>query len=176
MRLGSLTMAHSRRLRSVGVISAALLALAGCATTAVPSGTTTVDTSFERTTGGFSDGAAIEVAVAAREQEGNLALCGAWVFQPQSIFSRSAQRRALETGQVQIDGRTAFRSISRFTRVRDGGPLDGAQAQCLRTDQAWDTGLESAKVRVRFPRTVFERDNDSPGFRGIVFRERSQHR
>ncbi|MEL6267742.1 MAG: hypothetical protein AAFR52_19235, partial [Pseudomonadota bacterium] len=158
--------------RALGVMAPALaLALAGCAT-AVPSGSLPVTKEFSRGGGLFSTGTTVDFAVASREIDGRLGICGAWRPANITAQARSYLDDAVQSGQVQVDRRTVLRRIDRFNRLPEGAPLEGARAQCLVTDIPWEPGFAEAETEVRFARLQFDLEAGVPGSAstGISFR------
>ncbi|MEL6211421.1 MAG: hypothetical protein AAFR44_14835 [Pseudomonadota bacterium] len=169
MPLGNTVGPQRRRGRSLAF--AALIAVVGCGASTVAAGSATITDDYVTGNGFFSDGGIVEFRVAKVNDNGRLAFCGAWQARRLSILALISLRQAVETGQLQLDGRTALRNLTRFQEYGDEVSLDGAQATCLRTDKAWTPEIERAELRVRFPRSVFERDEEDR-FRGIRFSDR----
>lgn len=160
--------------RSLIALGASVL-LAACATTVTPVGTAPVGEGFAVSGAQFSTGTTIDFAIAPREEQGFLALCGAYVVRNATAQTIPITQRALASGQVQIAGATVLRDPTRFSRLADGAPLDGAPARCLVTETAWQPVFAAAEPDTRFVRQVFDRDSSEPsavGGQSVVFRER----
>ncbi|MEM6489927.1 MAG: hypothetical protein AAF677_16925 [Pseudomonadota bacterium] len=161
----------ARRMAAWTVGVAALLA--GCTTSVVPVGNAAVDDGYTRSSAIFSTGTSVHFAVASRQEAGKLTLCGAWSVHHNTARATQYIDEAIESGQVQIDGRTVMRDPRRFMLLRENAPLDGSQAACLRTETAWQPVFAEAEPRLRFVRQVFDRSADeiTGGDNGVVFRE-----
>ena len=140
------------------VLAAAALALAGCTSPGVPAGTATVTDAWARAGGVWSSGGHLLVAAGVREDQGRVALCGAWTTTPQSVLSVRHNETVIEAGSARFRGVRLAQGLGFMARLPEGAPLAGATARCVRTEEPWQPGDEARAVTVRLPHMAFEYD------------------
>ena len=138
------------------VLTAAALVLAGCTSPGVPAGTATVTDAYARAGGVWSSGGHLLVAAGVREDQGMVALCGAWTTTPQSVLSSRHNASVIEAGSASFRGVRLAQGLGFMAALPQGAPLSGATARCVRTATPWQPGDETRPVRVRLPHMAFE--------------------
>jgi len=149
-----------------------LLGLSGCVGAPEPAGTATVGEDWSRATGQWSSGGALIVAAGLREDAGRVALCGAWTTTPQSVLSERHNVEVIEAGSAAVGGQRLATGLGFMAGLREGTPLVGATARCVRTERPWPPA--TAEVDIRLPRMEFEYDEFSGPL--AVFRQVSGRR
>lgn len=150
----------------------ALFALGACATTGTPVGSVPVDEGFTTSGARFSTGTTIDFAIAPREADGRLALCGAYVVRNPTAQTIPYTTQALSSGAVQIDGETVLSDPTGFRRIDEDAGLLGAPARCLATETPWRPGFAEARPETTFVRQTFDHDEEDAFGGAIVFRGR----
>ena len=114
----------------------------------------TVDEAYAVGGGQWNTGGGIRVYVRPYEQDGRLALCGAWSTDRQAAATTIYNRDVIETGVLYIAGDRILTGFSFMTELPEGaGP--GGPANCILTGESWAAGYGAETVVIRFPRLVF---------------------
>ncbi|WP_306152876.1 hypothetical protein [Roseovarius sp. MMSF_3281] len=148
----------------------AALTLAAC-TTVQPAGTTTLGANPALDGGSFSSGGGLTVAAELRESAGRVAVCGVWAqSERQSVLTKFKAARVVDTGSVAVNGETLVHGLGFMPEVAPMADYAGAQAACVRTEQAWSANMAQARVDINIARQVVERDVSQSGVMEVVFK------
>lgn len=141
-------------MRLKAVIAALALAIASG-----PAGAEFVGPGYAVGGGQWNTGGGIRVWVRPYQQDGRVALCGAWSTVRQAGGTIFFNREVIETGVLYIGGNRVLTDFSFMTELPEGrGP--GGPANCILTGEPWAAGYGPEAVEIRFPRLVFFDDPD----------------
>lgn len=152
-------------------LTAIVILAVGCAAPVRPAGDARLSAEPARSVGAFSTGTTVSFGVEAAEAEGRVRLCGAWAVTGLTGSADLFLGRAVESGQVQLAGKTLMRDPRQFARLPDGAVLAGAPARCYLTEAPWEERFAEATPEVRFVRLVFDQDAEQIGGGEIIFRQ-----
>ncbi|MEM6422142.1 MAG: hypothetical protein AAF698_06100 [Pseudomonadota bacterium] len=86
---------------------------------------------------------------------GTLAICGAWTVSSPAARTTGLNEQVLQSGRIEIDGETVLRNL-RFLPFRpDVESWIGVTTACKRTGRDWRPDDEGAALRFVFPRQRF---------------------
>jgi len=142
--------------------------LVGCAGPGEPAGGATITREYGVAGGTFSSGGGLYLAVALREIDGKIGVCGGWAHDIQSVLSYRYNEHVLDSGSVSAGGRVLVQDLTFMARHPVGARLLGRQAACVRTAQAWPPQGDPV---VRLPTRIFAVDADKGASAGTRFRQ-----
>lgn len=118
----------------------------------------------------WSSGGGIRVFVAVHEQDGRVALCGAWSTTRQSALSLMYNRDVIAVGGVSLGGERLVTGLGFMQELREGAvPASPSETRCIVTDTVWRQDYAGLAPEIRLPRLSIVIDTDP--YDTIVFRQ-----
>lgn len=152
---------------------ACIAGLAACAPAPQPNAWGRVDADFTVAGGVWDDGSTVYVLAKTFEQEGQLAVCGTWTVQGETVNTSYFNDRVVESGILRLGGDTVVRGLGRFRRVKYAPDMTGKSASCFTTGRPWQAAYASLQPDIRLPRQLASRSFriGAPSRNDIEFRQ-----
>lgn len=132
-------------------------------------GTETVDARYTTGGGEWDSGGGVTVAARVFEREGTTIVCGAWTTDRQSVLTTELNDDVIAVASVYIGETRVMQNLGFMARVANSASVAGAQANCVASAKPWLREFAKESVRLRFPRMVFQLDEE--GGTSVRFRE-----
>ncbi len=132
-------------------------ALAFAAFTALACGSAaaqTVGPEYTTARGNWNSGGGITVYAYTYEQDGYVAICGAWSADGQAAGTAFLNDDVIDAGHVSLGGTRIVDGLDFMTELR-GGQGVGGPANCVLTGAPWDPSYAAMPPEIRLPRMVF---------------------
>jgi len=144
--------------------------VAGCVTATAPLPGETVSADYTVSGGEWNQGGTISVLVRAFQSDGNVAFCGVWTTAGAPAIASLYDGEVVSAASLFIAGRSVILGLSALPQAPSRADMTGTATACGRTDEPWQPEFAGAPAQVRFPRMIFEGDDDGD-YAPLIFRE-----
>jgi len=129
--------------------------LAGCAGSGTRSGETSIDRSFTTTGLRWQEGGVIYLFLKAREGQGKVEVCAAWMFTGGAVYTYRLNDNVLEALSLSLGGKRVLTGLRFAHALPEMDVVLGQQASCVRTGTDWKPELATADFDLEVPRMRF---------------------